>query len=229
MSGQELHNVRDSGSNARGKSADIQEAVPSTSRFDRSVRYRQPVDPDGRGGILRQGTKVALGPGEALVYVFHMVCGLGDFGVLDAVARFRARFPDLYRHNDPVAKRTPGRSFSRDMGTLVRKALGRKQRYEVVNGFMDSRHRSSMWSAGGAFSYTLCAYSPAIAIEGAGMYKDLSGTAKYVVPARYLLGEKPLTAMADPAGRCGSGVRGQPCVTCPSSSPASEALGLIAT
>ena len=101
----------------------------------------------------------------------------------------------LYRHNDPIAQRTPGRSFSRDLGTFVRKAVGRKQRYEVINSFVDDGHRITMWSDGGAFSYTLCAYSSAIAIEGAGMYKDLTGPAEYVAPARYLLGEKPLSAM----------------------------------
>lgn len=101
----------------------------------------------------------------------------------------------LYRHNDPIAQRTPGRSFSRDLGTFVRKALGRKQRYEVLDRFVDDGHRASFWSDGGAFSYTLCAYSAAIAIEGGAMYKDLSGSGNYVVPARHLLGEKPLTAM----------------------------------
>lgn len=101
----------------------------------------------------------------------------------------------LYRHNDPIAQNAPGRSFSRDLGTFVRKALGRKQRYEVLNRFVDGGHRASFWSDGGAFSYTLCAYSAAIAIEGAALYKDLTGTATYVIPARYLLGEKPLSAM----------------------------------
>ncbi len=101
----------------------------------------------------------------------------------------------LYRHNDPIAQKTPGRSFSRDLGPFVRKALGRKQRYEVLNQFVDDGHRASMWSDGGAFSYTLCAYSAAIAIEGGAMYKDLTGSATYVIPARNLLGEKPLTAM----------------------------------
>lgn len=101
----------------------------------------------------------------------------------------------LYRHNDPIAQRSPGRSFSRDLGTFVRKAVGRKQRYEVANQFVDGGQRSSFWSDGGAFSYTLCAYSAAIAIEGGAMYRDLTGPGNYAVPARNLLGEKPLTAM----------------------------------
>ncbi len=101
----------------------------------------------------------------------------------------------LYRHNDAVAQRTPGRSFSRDLGPFIRKALGRKLRYEDLHGFYDNHSRATFWSDGGAFSYTLCAYSSGIAIEGAGVYKDLIGSGQYVVPARNLLGEKPLTVM----------------------------------
>lgn len=101
----------------------------------------------------------------------------------------------LYRHNDPIAQRTPGRSFARDLGPFVRKALGRQQRYEVANSFVDNGHRASFWSDGGSFSYTLGAFSAAMAIEGAGMYTDLTGPGEYVVPARYLVGEKPFTAM----------------------------------
>ena len=101
----------------------------------------------------------------------------------------------LYRHNDPIAQRTPGRSFSRDLGTFVRKALGRKQRYEILNQHVVDGHRGSFWSDAGSFSYTLCAYSAAIAIEGGCLYRDLTGPANYVIPARNLLGEKPVTAM----------------------------------
>ncbi len=101
----------------------------------------------------------------------------------------------LYRHNDPIAQRTPGRSFSPDLGTFVRKAVGRQQRYETINRFVDNGHRMSFWSDGGAFSYTLCAYSAAVAIEGAAMYRDLTGPGDYLVPARFMIGEKPFTAM----------------------------------
>lgn len=101
----------------------------------------------------------------------------------------------LYRHNDPYAKRTGGRSFSRDLGTFVRKALGRRQRYQMVNSLVDSGHRLSVWSDGGAFSFTLCAYSASIAIEGSDLYTGLTGYGDYLIPARYLLGEKPFTAM----------------------------------
>ncbi len=102
----------------------------------------------------------------------------------------------LYRHNDEIAKKTPGRSFSPDLGTFIRKAFGRKARYEVINNEIDNRgFRSSFWSDGGAFSYTLCAYSSALAIEGAGQLKDLMQNGRYIEASRYLLGEKPLTAM----------------------------------
>jgi hypothetical protein len=101
----------------------------------------------------------------------------------------------LYRHNDAIAQRAAGRSFARDLGPFIRKAIGRRQRHEVLTGFRDNGSRATFWSDGGSFSYTLCAFSSGIAIEGAGLYKDLTGPAQYVVPARHLLGEKPLTAM----------------------------------
>ncbi|MFW6059110.1 MAG: hypothetical protein ACODAQ_02950, partial [Phycisphaeraceae bacterium] len=101
----------------------------------------------------------------------------------------------LYRHNDPIAQRTAGRSFSRDLGTFVRKALGRRQRYEDLSRAVIADTRITYWSDGGAFSYTLGAFSAGMAIEGAGMYKDLTGPAKYIEPARYLIGEKPFGAM----------------------------------
>jgi len=101
----------------------------------------------------------------------------------------------LYRHNDPIAQQTPGRSYARDMGTFIRKAFGRRQRYEVLNGFVDDGSRMGMWSDGGSFSYTLGAFSDGMAIEGAAMYKDLTGSANYVISARNLVGEKPFSAM----------------------------------
>ncbi len=101
----------------------------------------------------------------------------------------------LYRHNDPIAQHTPGRAFARDLGAFVRKAAGRRQRYEDLMGFMVNSNRLTYWSDGGSFSYTIGAYSAGIAIEGAGMYKDLTGSGDYVVPARFLVGEKPFGAM----------------------------------
>jgi len=101
----------------------------------------------------------------------------------------------LYRHNDPIAQRWTGRSFARDLGPFVRKALGRQQRYEVANNYVERGQRMSFWSDGGAFSYTLGAFSAAMAIEGASMYQDLSGNGAYIAPARNFVGEKPFTAM----------------------------------
>jgi len=101
----------------------------------------------------------------------------------------------IYRHNDPIAQRTSGRSFSRDLGTFVRKALGRRQRYEDLMGYVIDGNRMTFWSDGGSFSYTLGAFSAGIAIEGAGIYKDLTGPGDYTAAARYLIGEKPFSAM----------------------------------
>jgi|GEM_PF-1159196 len=101
----------------------------------------------------------------------------------------------LMRFNDEFAKKTSGRSFSRDLGTFVRKSLGRQARYELINSFVDNGHRASIWSDAGAFSYTLCAYSSQIAIEGGGMFRNLFGTHEYMYGARPMLGEKSLTSM----------------------------------
>ncbi len=101
----------------------------------------------------------------------------------------------LYRHNDEIAGQTPGRAWARDLGPFVRKALGRRQRYQVLDSFVDNGTRMSFVSDGGAFSHTLCAFSAALAIEGAGLYKDLHGSGGYLGPARFMLGEKPITSM----------------------------------
>lgn len=102
----------------------------------------------------------------------------------------------LYRLNDEIAQQTPGRSFSRDLGTFVRKSFGRKDRYEHFNRQKDERgFRTTFWSDGGAFSYTLCAYSSALAIEGAGIFKDLMQNGGYMEAARFLIGEKPMSSM----------------------------------
>lgn len=101
----------------------------------------------------------------------------------------------LFRHNDPIAQRTAGRSFSRDLGTFVRKAIGRRQRYEEFEKLAVNGSRMTYWSDGGAFSYTLGAFSAGIAIEGAGIYKDLTGAGRYLIPARNMVGEKPFSAM----------------------------------
>lgn len=101
----------------------------------------------------------------------------------------------LNRCNDQVARQTPGRSFSRDLGAFVRKSMGRKQRYEILNNWITGGHRASFWSDGGIFSYTLAAYSASCAIEGDSIYSYLTGSAEYAAPGRWLAGEKPFTSM----------------------------------
>jgi len=71
----------------------------------------------------------------------------------------------LLRHDDPIAKQTPGRAFSRDRGTYVLGHAGRMDRYRMINSFVDNSHRSSIWSDGGFGSYVACAYSAAQANE----------------------------------------------------------------
>ncbi len=101
----------------------------------------------------------------------------------------------MYRHNDPVAQKSPGRSFSRDLKTFVRQAAGRQARYDALAKKNARGYRTSFWSDGGAFSYSLCGSSAAIAIEGGGFFKDLANNGPYMEAARYLLGEKPMTVM----------------------------------
>ncbi|MBI4025638.1 MAG: hypothetical protein HY360_11710 [Verrucomicrobia bacterium] len=103
--------------------------------------------------------------------------------------------PNL-RFNDPIAKKTNGRSFSADLGTFVRGAMGRVARYEVANHFMDNGHRMSFWSDGGWYSYSLSAYSAANAIEGDEKYRGIFTLEPSVTAGRYLCGEKPFTILA---------------------------------
>lgn len=99
----------------------------------------------------------------------------------------------LMRASDPAAKRTPGRAFSRDRGTYVLRTLGRQARYEVINDQVHRGRRTSIWSDGGSFSYTLCAFSAATAVEGGVLYRDLTSNGDTLAVARVLLGEKPIT------------------------------------
>ncbi len=102
----------------------------------------------------------------------------------------------FYRHNDSIAQVTPGRSFSRDLGTFVRKDKGRRQRYEAVNNTVANGHRGTFWSDGGIYSHVLTASSASIVIEGAGIYKDLTGPLEGpLLPGRFLIGEKPFSSM----------------------------------
>ena len=101
----------------------------------------------------------------------------------------------LCRANDPVARRTPGRAFSRDLGPYVLRTLGRQARYEAINNLVHQGQRMSIWSDGGSYSYTLSAFSAATAVEGSATYRDLTSNGDTLAVARMLLGEKPITVI----------------------------------
>ena len=103
----------------------------------------------------------------------------------------------IMRAADEVAKRTPGRAFSHDLGTYVLRTLGRQARYEEINKLVHDGHRMSIWSDGGSFSYTLCAFSVATAVEGGVRYTETAGNGDTLAVARVLLGEKPITVLND--------------------------------
>lgn len=96
------------------------------------------------------------------------------------------------RQTDAIAKKTAGRSFSADMGTFVRGAMGRTARYQAINNLVFNGHRMSIWSDGGRSSYSLCAYSSADAIEGWHKYEIFSSMDPLLMTTRMLLGEKPM-------------------------------------
>ncbi|MGD9496146.1 MAG: LamG-like jellyroll fold domain-containing protein [Armatimonadota bacterium] len=52
--------------------------------------------------VVRQGTKLALAPGESFTIPFVIVSAEGDFGALDAIDAYHALFPDLYRQRPEV-------------------------------------------------------------------------------------------------------------------------------
>ncbi|HWL51122.1 MAG TPA: hypothetical protein VNQ90_01710 [Chthoniobacteraceae bacterium] len=52
---------------------------------------------DGGNPSIRQGTRVALAPGESQSLRFVLFRSKGEFGVLDSLAAYHALFPDLYR------------------------------------------------------------------------------------------------------------------------------------
>jgi hypothetical protein len=49
------------------------------------------------GHVLRQGTKLALAPGESFTIPFVIVEQPGEFGALDAIAAYHGIYPDLYQ------------------------------------------------------------------------------------------------------------------------------------
>ncbi len=58
--------------------------------------------PGDDGYVLRQGTKLALAPGESFTIPFVIVEQPGEFGVLDAIAAYHGVFADLYRQRPEV-------------------------------------------------------------------------------------------------------------------------------
>jgi len=98
------------------------------------------------------------------------------------------------RFADPIARRSPGRAFSRDRGVYVVGALGHADRYRRINGFVDARgFRQSIWSDGGVVSYSLLAHSAAAAMESYILPVDTTGPEIGLRAGRYMLGEKPFT------------------------------------
>jgi hypothetical protein len=97
-----------------------------------------------------------------------------------------------FRFTDDVARKTPGRAFSRDRGTYLVGAFGHADRYRTIKGFRDERgYRQSIWSDGGVVSYMLLAHSTAAAIESYITFEDFAGPELGLRAGRYMLGEKP--------------------------------------
>lgn len=103
----------------------------------------------------------------------------------------------LFRFNDEIAQKTNGRSFSADLGTFVRSPMGRQQRYQIINDLESNGYKVSIWSDGAWFSYTVQAFSSALAVEGSVFFENLTGNGAALEHSRNMLGEKPITAMSD--------------------------------
>ncbi|NOZ19562.1 MAG: LamG domain-containing protein [Planctomycetes bacterium] len=58
--------------------------------------------PQENGGVIRQGTRVVLDPKASYSLRFVLVRAEGDFGVLDAIAKYHSLFPDLYKQKPDV-------------------------------------------------------------------------------------------------------------------------------
>ncbi|MEW6356373.1 MAG: LamG-like jellyroll fold domain-containing protein [Planctomycetota bacterium] len=58
--------------------------------------------PQGNGGVIRQGTRVVLDPKGSYSIRFVLVAAEGEFGVLDAIAKYHSLFPDLYKQKPDV-------------------------------------------------------------------------------------------------------------------------------
>lgn len=99
----------------------------------------------------------------------------------------------VMRYFDPVAQRTPGRSFAPDFGAFVRGAMGKWQRWNFTSGLLVRNRWPGSWvSDGGFFSYTLGAVSCQAAVEARMLYTFISGLS-YMKYGRQLYGEKTLS------------------------------------
>lgn len=58
--------------------------------------------PTKEGGVLRQGTRVVLDPGQRYELPFRLVDAKGKFGVKDALVAYHELSPDLYRLREDV-------------------------------------------------------------------------------------------------------------------------------
>ena len=112
---------------------------------------------------------------------------INDVFYINTVARF----------NDPVAQKTPGRSFSCDMGDFVRGAAGKQRRIKFVNSLESGKCRTDFIADGGSFSYSVAAHVAQSAIESGSTFDILSGMG-FVRYSRNLHGEKPIAAYNQP-------------------------------
>lgn len=58
--------------------------------------------PTNDGGVVRQGTRVVLDPGQTYHLPFILVGAEGEFGVRDALVAYHELFPDLYQLREDV-------------------------------------------------------------------------------------------------------------------------------
>mgnify|MGYP000966054272 CR=1 FL=1 len=103
----------------------------------------------------------------------------------------------VMRFNDPLARKTSGRSFSADMGDFVRGAMGKQQRMEEINKMTCNKYPMSIIADGGLVSYTVGAYACQAAIESGDIFLWLYAC-NYVKYGRQIFGEKPISAHSSP-------------------------------
>lgn len=103
----------------------------------------------------------------------------------------------VMRFNDPIARKTSGRSFSIDMGDFVRGAMGKQQRMEEINKMTCNKYPMSIIADGGSVSYTVGAYACQAAIESGDIFLWLHAC-NYIKYGRQVFGEKPISAHSTP-------------------------------